>query len=95
MSDHIIASTCYCTFCKKFGYFESLCLVKNPNNPNTKKRAQYNKNNNNINKNSKANNTPNKKLKKEKSNSGEIFFVTFFLDPSNISLSIGSSNLSV
>jgi hypothetical protein len=92
ISDHVIAPTRYCTFCKRLGYFESLCLVKNPNNPNAKKRAQYSKSNNNTNKDSKTNNTPDKKPKKEGSDGGEISFIAFSLDPSYISLSVGFSN---
>jgi hypothetical protein len=65
ISDYIIAPICYYTFCKRLGYFESFCLVKNPNNPNTKKKAQYNRSNNNTNKDSKTNNASNKKPKKK------------------------------
>jgi hypothetical protein len=39
ISDYIIAPTCYCIFCKRLGYFENFCFVKNSNNPNTKKKA--------------------------------------------------------
>jgi hypothetical protein len=39
MSDYVIAFTRYCTFCKRLGYFENFCLVKNPNNPNIKKKT--------------------------------------------------------
>jgi hypothetical protein len=39
ISDYVIAPTRYCIFCKRLGYFESLCLVKNPNNPNAKKKT--------------------------------------------------------
>jgi hypothetical protein len=94
MSDYVIVFIYYCTFCKRLGYFESLYLVKNPNNPNTKKKAQYSRSNNNTNKDSKTNNTPDKKPKKEGSDSGEISLVAFSLDPSYISLSVGPSNLS-
>jgi hypothetical protein len=93
ISDHVIAPTRYYTFCKRLGYFESLCLVKNPNNPNTKKKAQYSRSNNNTNKDNKANNAPDKKLKKKRSDGSEISFVVFFLDLSDISLFVGSFNL--
>jgi hypothetical protein len=39
ISNYIITFTRYCTFCKRFSYFESFCLIKNPNNPNTKKKV--------------------------------------------------------
>jgi hypothetical protein len=39
ISDYVIAPIRYYTFCKRLGHFESLYLVKNPNNPNAKKRT--------------------------------------------------------
>lgn len=85
MTDHVMAATRYCTFCKILGHCELNCFKKDPTNASKKRpRGSGGKRDN------KKEGSSSKKPKQERDNNADITMVAF-AHPADVALAAGSN----